>query len=243
MRVAASIRRCSLLAAACATASGLAFVAPARAAERKKESAPVDIDDLFGAPPVKPASLDAMKEAAESVGVRTGADGLAPRSGAIDNDAPVTFTGVFAATAIEQHKKLGCQPAGRDKMKITTWTLDEVPARAPQGFEVCVSLQSAAGREMNMSLAIVDNRNQRVARAEDVINFRGHTKVDHVLQYPAPLFKLAGPYFYVIDLDGKEAARLPLFTVVVAGYTSGLPGSALPEGASSQGSAADPLGL
>ena len=78
-----------------------------------------------------------------------------------------------------------------------------------------------------MSVAIVDSRNQRVAKGEDVIDFRGRPKMDHVLAYPAPVFKMAGQYFYVVDLDGKEVGRMPIFVLTVKGdSTSGVPGNA-----------------
>jgi len=124
---------------------------------------------------------------------------------------------VFAAERINQDKKLGCQPGGRDKKKLVDWTFDEVPAKANVGFEVCLTLTSKAGREMNMNVAIVDARNQRVAKASDVIDFRSRPKIDHVLEFPPPVFKGAGQHFYVVDLDGKEVGRLPLFVVNLEG--------------------------
>lgn len=200
---------------------------PALSADKKKTGDEnVNIDDLFGAPPAKGSSLDAMKKATEGVGAKTNADALTPKVDAADQDAAVKFLGVFAAEKINQDKKLGCEPAGRDKRKLKRWTFDEVPAKAPQGFDVCLTVASKAGREMNMSVAIVDERNQRVAKAEDVINFRGRNKVDHVLEYPAPVFKMVGQYFYVVDLDGKEAARLPIFTVGLDGSVGGEAASA-----------------
>lgn len=210
---------------------------PALAGDKKKpKDDGVNIDDLFGAPPSKGSNLDAMKKATEGVGAKAGGDALAPKVDAVDKDASVTFLGVFAAERINQDKKLGCQPAGRDKRKLKQWTFDEVPARAPQGFEVCLTLASKAGREMNMSVAIVDARNQRVAKAEDVVDFRGRNKIDHVLEYPAPVFKMTGQYFYVIDLDGKEAGRLPIFTVGLDGTVGG------PAAADAPATAAEPDG-
>lgn len=194
---------------------------PALAADDKggKKKQDVNIDDLFGAPPPK-QNLDAMKKATEGVNTKakTGT-GLDAKVGTVDNDAGVQLLNVFAAETITQDKKLGCQAGGRDKKKIGFWTFDEVPSKG-QPFEVCLTLASKAGREMNMSVAVVDSRNQRIAKAEDVVDFRGRPKIDHVLAYPAPLFKLAGQYFYVVDLDGKEVGRLPLFTVKLDGDAS-----------------------
>lgn len=200
----------------------LAF--PALADEKKKPKEDKgNFDDLFGAPPPK-ANMDAMKKATEGMKNKAGADGLAAKVGTIDNDAGVQLLNVFAAETVAQDKKLGCQPGGRDKKKVVEWTFDEVPAKGLP-FEVCLTLASTAGREMNMSVAIVDARNQRVAKAEDVIDFRGRPKMDHVLAYPAPVFKLAGQYFYVVDLDGKEVGRLPIFVLTVKGDSSGVPGA------------------
>jgi hypothetical protein len=204
---------------------------PGLAEEKKddKGKAAPDFDALFGAPPEKNSSkLDAMKKATEGVGQKSGGSDLAPKAGSVEGDTGVVLTQVFAAEKIAQDKKLGCQPGGRDKKKIMEWTFDEVPARGVP-FEVCLTLASKIGREMSMSVSIVDARNQRVAKAEDVIDFRGRTKIDHVLEYPAPTFKLAGPHFYVVDLDGKEAGRLQLFVVKLDAATTGVPGNA-PEG-------------
>ena len=193
----------------------LTLCASSSAEEKKKAPPPANnFDDLFGAPPPK-TNLDAMKKATDGMGAKTSADGLAAKVGTIENgDAAVQLLNVFAAEHINQDKKLGCQPAGRDKKRVVEWSFDELPQKG-QPFEVCLTLASKAGREMNMSIAIVDARNQRVAKAEDVIDFRGRSKVDHVLEYPAPMFKLPGQYFYVVDLDGKEAGRMPIFTVKV----------------------------
>lgn len=191
--------------------------ADAAAGDKKSKPSPVNIDDLFGAPPAKPSGLDAMRKATEEVEAKGHTDDLAPRSADIDKEPEVAFTGVFAATKIEHDRRLGCRPTGRDRIKISHWTFNELPARGPQNFEVCLHLTSSVGREVKLSMAIVDMRNQRVARGEDVVNFNGRAKVDHVLEYPAPLFKLPGQYFYVVDVEGKEVARLPLFTVKLAG--------------------------
>lgn len=202
----------------------IALIALPSLAEDKKKKDP-NFDDLFGAPPAKDSgSLDAMKKATEGVTNKAKGSELNAKSHAIDHEAPVQLLNAFAAEVITQDKKVGCMAGGRDKKKIGHWTFDETPAKGTP-FEVCLTLASKSGREMNMSVQIVDARNQRVAKAEDVIDFRGRPKIDHVLAYPAPMFKLPGQYFYVVDLDGKEAGRLPLFVVNVEGSTSGAPGS------------------
>ena len=210
-----------------------AVTGPAWADDKKKPApAPAkddkgSIDDLFGPSTAKPSSLDAMKKATDGMGAKTSKDGLAAKVGNVEGDAAVTLLNVFAAEHINQDKKMGCQPGGKDKKRVVEWDFDDVPAKG-RPFEVCLTLASNAQREMNMHIAIVDTRNQRVANAEDVVDFRGRAKIDHVLEYPAPTFKLAGQYFYVVDLDGKEVGRLPIFVVKIAeeSKTSGVPGSA-----------------
>ena len=141
--------------------------------------------------------------------------GLAPKTAVVDDEAKVQFYSAFAAEKIVIDKKLGCQVAGRDKKKLTYFAFDEVPAEGVP-FSVCLTMQSKAGREMAMSVAIVDPRNARVVKAEDVVDFRGRTqRMDHILDFPAPIFKLVGPYQYVVELDGKEVARLPIFDVKI----------------------------
>lgn len=207
---------------------------PALAGEKKdkaKDSKDAgSFDDLFGAPPPK-NNLEEMKKATEGVGNKTTTSGLAPKEDESDPNAGVQLLKVFAATRINQDKKLGCQPGGRDKKKLVDWTFDEVPAKADVGFEVCLTLASKTGREMNMNVAIVDSRNQRIAKASDVIDFRSRPKIDHVLEFPAPVFKSAGQHFYVVDLDGKEVGRLPLFVVNVEGTPAPAPSAAPAAGA------------
>lgn len=191
---------------------------PALADDKKKPKADADVDAFFDAPKAdtkKSTSLDDLNKAAGGVAHKENKGGMAPKGGAVDDDAPVNLHAAFAAQKIVMDKKLGCQPAGRDKKKLSFFTFDELP-QVGVAFEVCVTVSSKVGREMSMSVAVVDPRNSRVVKAEDVIDFRGRTaRMDHVLEFPAPLFKVAGPYQYVIELDGKEVGRLPLFEVKV----------------------------
>ncbi len=178
----------------------------------KKDSA---VDAFFDdAPKQGGTSLDALKNAANDVAHKE-KKGLAPKTNTIDDEAKVQFFTAFAAEKIVIDKKLGCQPGGRDKKKLTYFAFDEVPAEGV-AFSICVTLQSKAGREVAMSAAIVDPRNAKISRAEDVVDFRGRSaRIDHVLDFPAPVFKVPGPYVYLIEIDGKEAARLPLFEVKI----------------------------
>ena len=189
--------------------------ASARADDKQSKSSKKDsaVDAFFDEPTTpKKNAMDALQKAAGDV-VRTEKKDLAPKAAVVDDDAKVQFFQVFAAEKMVIDKKLGCQPAGRDKKKLTFFSFDEVPAEGVP-MSVCVTMQSKSGREMAISVAIVDPRNARVARADDVVDFRSRAgRIDHVLDFPAPIFKVAGPYLYLIEMDGKEVARLPIFDV------------------------------
>ena len=191
--------------------------ASARADDKQSKSTKKDsaVDAFFDEPTTpKKNAMDALQKAAGDV-VRTEKKDLAPKAAVVDDDAKVQFFQVFAAEKMVIDKKLGCQPAGRDKKKLTFFSFDEVPAEGVP-MSVCVTMQSKSGREMAISVAIVDPRNARVARADDVVDFRSRAgRIDHVLDFPAPIFKVAGPYLYLIEMDGKEVARLPIFDVRV----------------------------
>jgi hypothetical protein len=211
----------SVVVAACA----LSFAAhaddkdpPKKDGAGAKEDAKGDsaVDAFFDDPGTvkKKSNLDALHEAAKDM-AHTKKKGLAPKAAVVDDEAKVQFFSAFAAQKIVIDKKLGCQVAGRDKKKLTYFAFDEVPAEGVP-FSVCLTMQSKAGREMAMSVSIVDPRNSRVVKAEDVVDFRGRTqRMDHILDFPAPVFKLVGPYQYVVELDGKEVARLPIFEVKI----------------------------
>jgi hypothetical protein len=191
---------------------------PALAADKKaKPKADADVDAFFDPPKdsKKATSMDDLTKASSGMGTQEKNAGRAPKGGVVDDEAPVNLHAVFAAQKIVMDKKLGCQPAGRDKKKLTFFTFDELP-QAGVPFDVCVTVSSKVGREMSMSVAVIDPRNSRVVKAEDVIDFRGRAgRMDHVLEFPAPMFKVAGSYQYLIELDGKEVGRLPLFEVKV----------------------------
>ena len=183
--------------------------------EKPKTTDDGKFDNLFDAPS-KGSSMDALHKAASEVGVKESKAGdLAPKAAAADEEAPVKLHSVFAAEKIVMDKKLGCQAGGPAKKKVVEWTFNGLPVQAVP-FDVCLTLSSKAGREMSMSVAVVDARNNRLVKAEDVVDFRGRGgRVDHVLGFPAPTFKTPGQHFYVIELDGKEAGRLPIFNVKV----------------------------
>lgn len=190
---------------------------PVLAEDKKKPRADASVDAFFDTPKEskKATSLEDLSKAAAAVGHKEKQDALAPKGDVVDDEAPVTVHSAFAAQKMVFDKKLGCQPGGKDKKKLTFFIFDELP-QAGASFDVCISISSKVGREMSMSVALIDPRNARLVKAEDVIDFRGRSgRMDHVLEFPAPLFKVAGPYFYVVELDGKEVARLPIFDVKV----------------------------
>lgn len=209
----------------CAVVCSLVAAGPSLADDKKDKKADASVDAFFDdpKPKTKPTSMDDLNKASAGMANKEKKDGMAPKTAESNEDAPVNLHAVFAAQKIVMDKKLGCQPGGRDKKKLTFFTFDELP-EAGVPLEVCVTISSKAGREMSMSVAIVDPRNARVVKAEDVIDFRGRTtRMDHVLEFPAPLFKVPGQYNYVVELDGKEVGRLPLFEVKVADDDSSKP--------------------
>jgi hypothetical protein len=196
--------------------------APAQAEDAKAKKSEPSMDALFGdAPPA--TSMDALKKAAEGPAKESAKGGLVVKgAAAVKEDAPVLLHTVFAAEKIVQDPKLGCQPAGKNKKRVKQWAFDELP-QSSLPFAVCLTLSSEIGRSVNASVSIVDPRGQKVLRAEDVIDFGNNTKrMDHVLEYPATLFKNPGEYVYVLTVDGKEAGRLPLFVVNAGQGNSGL---------------------
>jgi hypothetical protein len=192
------------------------------AEEAKTKKADKAMDDLFGTPPA-PSSMDALKKAAEGPAKESAKGGLVVKNAAaVQEDAPVVLHAVFAAEKIAQDPKLGCQPAGKSKKRVKQWAFDELPQMALP-FAVCLTVSSEIGRTVTASVAIVDPRGHKVLHAEDIINFGNNTKrLDHVLEYPAALFKNAGEYFYVLTVDHKEAGRLPLFVVNTGDGNRGL---------------------
>jgi hypothetical protein len=214
-----------LLALAVATGASTAAVAGEK--KRKKE---VSVDSFFDPPPEKKSGDDDLKKATAGLGARDKLDVLAPRSGVVDEAAEVRLLAVFAAEVIVLDKKLGCQPGGKKRERVTYWAFDELPETGVP-FQVCLTVSSKAGRQMSTTVSIVDPRNSRIVRADDVIDFAGRTgQVDHVIEFPATTFKVPGPYQYLVEMDGKEVGRLPIFDVriVTDGSASGAVGDGRP---------------
>ena len=210
------MKRSLLLALSVVIAAGAASADEPRG-KKKKDAPAADsaVDAFFGSEPTTPkkSSLDALQDASKGVAA-TEKKGLQAKDAVVDDDTNITVHGAFAAEKIIIDKKIGCQPA-KGLTKLSYFAFDEVPSEGVP-MAVCITLSSKAGREMAMTISIVDPRKSRVAKAESVVDFRGRPgKVDHIVDFSAPYFKIAGPYKYVVEMDGKEVARLPLFDVRV----------------------------
>ncbi len=204
-------------------------VTPVAVAGGKKAKKEVSVDSFFDPPPAKKEDgADDLKKAAAGLGAKDKLDTLAPKSGTIDEEAAVKLHAVFAAEVIVVDKKLGCQPGGKKRERVTYWAFDDLPETGVP-FQVCLNLSSRAGRQMSMTVSVVDPRNSRIVRADDVIDFAGRTgRIEHVIEFPATTFKTPGPHQYLVEMDGKEVGRLPLFDVrlVAEGSVTGAGGEA-----------------
>jgi hypothetical protein len=205
MRLAATL--CPLFALA------VAVTALPAAAGDKKSKKEISVDSFFDEPPARKAGDDDLKKAAASLNARDKLDALAPKSGTIDQEAEVKLHAVFAAEVIVIDKKQGCQPGGKRRERVTYWAFEDLPETGVP-FQVCLNLSSKAGRQMSLTVSIVDPRNSRIVRADDVIDFAGRTgRIDHVIEFPATTFKTPGQHHYLVEMDGKEVGRLPIFDV------------------------------
>ena len=74
-------------------------------------------------------------------------------------------------------------------------------------------MKSKIGREVRVTTRIVDAKGRRVGVGNDVLDFRGKPVLHHILDFPPLTFREQGKHFYVIELDGKKAKKLPLFEV------------------------------
>ncbi|MBM4281879.1 MAG: hypothetical protein FJ137_14365 [Deltaproteobacteria bacterium] len=204
--------------------------APVAVASDKKSKKDVSVDSFFDPPPAKRSDADDLKKAAAGLGAKDTTDTLAPRTGTVDAEADVKLHAVFAAEVIVLDKKFGCQPGGRRRERVTYWSFEDLPETGVP-FQVCLNVSSKAGRQMSVTVSVVDPRNSRIVRAEDVIDFAGRTgRIDHVIEFPATTFKTPGMHQYLVEMDGKEVGRLPIFDVrvVAEGSPTGAGGEAAP---------------
>lgn len=100
-----------------------------RADEPKKDKkGDASVDAFFDDPKAaKPSSMDALNKATQGMANKEKKDGMAVKSAESNEEAPVNLHAAFAAQKIVMDKKLGCQPAGREKKKLTFFEFDELP--------------------------------------------------------------------------------------------------------------------
>ena len=139
---------------------------------------------------------------------------LKPKAAKIRDGVDVQFPSVFAAERIRLDRKLGCVPATKSMVRIKEFRFSQLPASTP-AFLVCLRMESDVGRSMRMSVSFVDPRMKQVAHADSVADFTGKDAIDHILDWPDLNLAVPGIYSYVIDLDGKRVAKVPVFEVKV----------------------------
>jgi hypothetical protein len=199
--------RSTILSVFCA----LALCLPAAAQDKDKGGG---FDDLFGdsLSGAKKGGMDDLKDAASGAGAKKRGSGLVPKGRSSAGESGVQFLEAFIAERIVITKKEGCIPAGRGRVKLKYFEFNELPQASPP-VSICLKMSSRMGREVKLDLTIVNARKQRVARASSVVSFTGVRRQDHVLDFPAMNFQNHGEYFVMVDIDGKHAAKLPLFNV------------------------------
>lgn len=180
-----------------------------KSSEKKAKEDP--FGDLFGAPAAT-GGLDSLKAATQGVKKSDNKNALKPKQAKIRDGANVSFPMIFAAQRIRLDRKKGCVPATRKTIRIKEFQFSQLPAQTVP-FSVCLRIASDAGRLMRMSVALVGPRMKRVAHAESVADFTGKDELDHILDWPALNIPTPGVYHYVVDLDGKRVAKIPVFEV------------------------------
>lgn len=189
----------------------LLLAPPALAEEKPSSDAFGDLfgDSLSGA---KQNKLNEVKEAAGEVKTGGERQTLQPKGKTEEGEGRVDFLDHFVAERIQITKKEGCIPAEPQRVRITYLEYLEVPAKSPK-LSLCLKMASRVNRQVRITATIVNPRLKRVARAESVVSFANATRTDHVLDYPELHLDMTGQYLLIIDIDGKPAARLPLFDV------------------------------
>ena len=194
---------------------------PAASKAKPAEKKEANVDELFDTPKAG-SSLNDVKKMSEGISTTEKAGDLAPKTVTTKpGDGKVTLVSVFAAEQIVVAKR-GCVPGGRDRRKLSELSFDALPSKTPP-LQVCLTLSSAANREMRLSTQIVDPRGIRAGKAESMVDFRDKASVDVILEFPAMPIKMEGPYQYVVQLDADEAGRLQLFKVRVGDAPSAKP--------------------
>ena len=178
-----------------------------------EESADASLDALFG---------DALEDTSTKGDFKAAADALKsvpPESAALSvksefqaPDHRAELVHAFAAQRVLLSTQKGCVSSLPKGETIGFVELRKLPG-ASQSFAVCLRIKSEIGRPMSMAVALVDSKNRRIARAKGQIDFTQSPQRDHALQFPSVRFRMYGQHFLVLDLEGKEVGRLPLFDV------------------------------
>lgn len=170
--------------------------------------------DLFGDSLTTGGSQDLqdLQDAASQVKAKLTDRNLAPKEVRGLQDTEVRFLDHFAAGRIRVLPKEGCVPADPGRTRLSYIEVLDVPAEAPM-FSLCLKMSSRVNREVRITTTLLNPRQQRSARAESVVSFAGSQRTDHVLDFSKMPLTMVGPYTVSIDIDGKPAAKLPLFEV------------------------------
>lgn len=197
-------------------ASALFVSLPALASPDEKKGGDA-FGDLFGdsLSGAKQNKLGELEQAAGEVKTNAQGDALQPKGKTDTGNEGVEFLDQFVAERVQITKKEGCIPAEPQRVRVTYLEYLEFPAKSPK-LSLCLKMSSRVNRQVRLTATIVNPRLKRVGRAESVVSFAGATRTDHVLDYPELHLDMAGPYQLLIDIDGKPAAKLPLFDVRVA---------------------------
>lgn len=189
--------------------------APASQAPSDNQAA---LDDLFGDALPAAAATPAgpgLREVASTIAGGARSNDLSVKDKALATNVDTSLIHAFAAERIVLHPKEGCIAAPPGSGALRVLELARFPGVRP-GFAACLRLRSTAARPMVLAVFLVDARNHRVARASDQIDFSTRGEVDHVLTFPPVQFQRMGTHSLVVDLDGREVGRVPLFEVRTA---------------------------
>lgn len=180
------------------------------AAEDPEEA---NLDALFGDALAGTGAGGDFKAAAEALeSVPEASSTLLVKSEFEAPDHRAELVHAFAAQRVLLSTKKGCVSSMPDGETIAFVELRKLPG-ASQAFAVCLRIKSEIGRPMRLAVAIVDPKNRRIARAKGDVDFSQASEKDHALQFPPVNFRMYGKHFLVLDLEGKEVGRLPLFDV------------------------------
>lgn len=133
---------------------------------------------------------------------------LSLRKQKVVGDGSVKVTKVFAAPQIVL-KKGTCEAK---PFAVKNFTAPEFPFDAER-FSVCARLEGGAGRSMRMRVMVMTGRGKVIGSAESIAGFSGKRRIDHTIDFPPMEFPEAGVYRYVIEIEGKRVANMPLFEV------------------------------